>query len=527
MTYTSFSFCILFVILFLAYFILPKKFQWACLLVASYAFYYFAAGASVLFYLVFTTVSIFLLGLWLGKMNDRKNAELKSYDGDDKSVKSAIRKKAKKGKLLALLIGLITNFGILAALKYGNFIADNISAVFNTRTLSMDLLLPLGISFYTFQATGYLVDVYREKFQPDRNIAKFALFVSFFPQIVQGPIGRYDQLADQLYARHDFDIRRIKFGLQLILWGLFKKMVIADRIAMMSSYMLNHPHDYQGFEVAVLILAITFRIYADFSGGIDISIGIAQILGINLTQNFERPYFAVSIADHWRRWHITLGTWFRDYVYYPITLSKPFFAFSSWSRKHLGKQVGRLLPIALGTGISFFLVGVWHGAAWKFIAFGLYNSVIIMIGIIFTPLLKNLNERRRMVDTSKLSWRFFLIFITFILISIGKLITGAHSLSDAIYLFKSMFAEFNPWIFYDGTIYELGLTYPDFMLLIAALIVLFVVDLLHERGIQIREALDTQNLYFRWLISILAIFSIIIFGVYGSGVAHDFIYQQF
>jgi D-alanyl-lipoteichoic acid acyltransferase DltB (MBOAT superfamily) len=291
--------------------------------------------------------------------------------------------------------------------------------------------------------------------------------------------------------------------------------------------MLDHPSNYTGFEVVIGVLAITMRIYADFSGGIDISIGIAQIFGITLTPNFERPYFAVSIADHWRRWHITLGAWFRDYVYYPITISRQFFKFSTWARNHLGKYFGRLVPIAIGMGISFFLVGVWHGAAWKFIAFGLYNSVIIMVGMIFTPWLKEMNEKHHLVRTDRLSWRMLLIAITFVLIAIGKLITGARSLGQAIRLFRAMFSEFNPWIFYDGTVYELGLDYQELSIAVFGLVVLLVVDLIQENGIKIRETLETQNTWFRWLINVLAIFSTLIFGYYGTDMAQDFIYQQF
>ena len=282
-------------------------------------------------------------------------------------------------------------------IKYHTFAIENINAVIGVFTGKYDtiptfkLLLPLGISFYTFQSAGYIIDVYRDKYECCNNIFKFALFVSFFPQIMQGPIGRYDRLSPQFNEPHYFSLENTEYGLQLMLWGFFKKIVIADRIGVVADKVFLHPYDYNGIFVIVGVLAYCLQLYADFSGGMDVVSGAAELYGIKLDKNFRQPFFSKSISEFWRRWHITLGTWMKDYVFYPFSLSKKMMKFSKLMKKHFGTFAGKTLPICLADLLIFFLVGVWHGAAWNFVAWGLYYGIILIIEkYILSPVLDKL-----------------------------------------------------------------------------------------------------------------------------------------
>jgi alginate O-acetyltransferase complex protein AlgI len=440
--------------------------------------------------------------------------------------------KYKKIKWTIVFISLLINFGILAFIKYYNFFALNTMSIFSLfsgvyNVPILNLLLPLGISFYTFQSTGYVIDVFRGKIQPDKNIAKFALFVSFSPQIVQGPISRYDQLAHQLYEPHQFDYTRFKFGAQLVLWGLFKKMVIADRAAVIVDMVFNNFREYRGITILFAAMLYSVQVYCDFSGGIDIARGVSQILGITLTNNFERPFFATSITDFWRRWHITLSSWMRDYVFYPLSLSTPFTRLGKFSRKFLGKYLGRLFPTFIAMLITFLLVGIWHGASWKFVAYGLYNGVFIFSDICFAPII-NWTINKLKINTKCYSWHLFQILATFFIVSIGRYFSRAPRFLDALRMLKRTFTTFNPWVTMDGTFYNLGLDIKDFNLLMICIIILILVDLFQEKGYSIRDKLAQQNLVFRWSVYLLAIFSILIFGMYGFEYkAIDFIYMGF
>ncbi len=533
MSYISITFLAFVCVMFLLYFLLPKRMQWVVLLIGSYVFY-IAAGWKFVPFLVLTTVTVFLIGLWLGKTNDSYKADLAARkESLTREEKTVLKNRYIRKKRWILASGLILNFGVLAFLKYFNFFAENVTALFGKLHMDasvpqLELLLPLGISFYTFQAMGYLIDVYRGKYAPDRNLAKFALFVSFFPQIVQGPISRYDQLAHQLYAPHKFDYTRFKHGVELILWGYFKKLVIADRAAILTSYVLQNRADFAGLEIAVTVLVFMAQVYADFSGGMDISIGIAECCGIEMVQNFRRPHFAKSIAEYWRRWHITLGSWMKDYVLYPISLSKAFAKLGKKTRKWFGNYWGKQIPTCIAMGIVFLLVGIWHGASWKYIMFGVYNGGLIMLGILFSPLLENFNDKHKLVNTHTFSWGLFRLLTTFFLVFIGKYFALAEGFRAACSMLLSTFTTFNPWVLVDGSLYEMGLDANNFHLLILAIFVFFVVSLLQEKGYKLRESLDRQNIVFRWAVYLTAVYAVIIFGVYGIGFdAASFIYQGF
>ena len=301
MSFLQFNFWIFLCMLILAYYFLPKKLQWVCLLIGSYVFYMFA-GIKITGYIIFTTLSVWIGAVLISKINEKKENELiEKKEALTPEAKKNIRTLAKKKQRIIFWCVLLINFGILGFLKYFNFLSENITGLFNVATgnriepIMLGLLLPLGISFYTFQSMGYLIDVYNGKYKAEKNLFKFALFVSFFPQIIQGPINRFDKLADQLYESHKFDLKKFEYGLELILWGLFKKMIIADRAIALVNEVFNHYDQYGGGITILGVLFYSLQQYADFSGGIDVAMGVAELFGINMSINFKRPYFSISL----------------------------------------------------------------------------------------------------------------------------------------------------------------------------------------------------------------------------------------
>ena len=320
MAFASTGFLIFLLVGVIVYYLIPKKFQWIWLLILSY-YFYMCSGVKTLGLIITTTITTFLGGIWLEDITLKRDEWLKEHKADMSSEeKKAYKAKTKKYKRLILALILVINFGILAVIKYYGFTVDNINALLsgvfhmNVGLKRFDFLLPLGISFYTFQSMGYIIDMYQGKYKADRNLFKFALFVSYFPQILQGPIGRYNRLAHQFFEKHEFDLVRIQHGLQLMAWGFFKKMVLADRAALIVEEVFRYVHLYHGFTVLFGVLAYTLQLYADFSGGMDIVMGASEMFGVKLDQNFKQPFFSNSISDFWHRWHITLGTWMKDYL---------------------------------------------------------------------------------------------------------------------------------------------------------------------------------------------------------------------
>ena len=359
---------ILFVMAVLAlYALFPKKYKHIILLISSYIFY-ISNSKKLTFFLIVSTISIYFIALKIQDINDNLKTSLKTID--DKDQKRNMKKNAKSKQKKFLVFGIIVNIGILWFLKYSylfSYLLNNIS-LFKFHGISLPsfkFLLPLGISYYTLQAISYIVDVYRGQIKADKNFIKVALFLSFFPQMVEGPIGRYNKLANQLYEPHSITEKNLKYGFELILWGYFKKMVIADRIAIYANEVFNNYAQYNGIVILIGIICYTIQIYAEFSGGIDIVRGVASLFGITLEENFRRPFYAKSIDEFWRRWNITLGSWLRDYIFYPVSLSKATTKISLFSEKLFKKTyISKLIPVA------FSLLFVWLGnrnLAWSWI----------------------------------------------------------------------------------------------------------------------------------------------------------------
>lgn len=433
-----------------------------------------------------------------------------------------------------LILGIILNLGILIVFKYTNFFIENINTFTTNDIEYINLWVPLGLSFYTFQSIGYLIDIYRGKYKADRNLFKFALFVSYFPQIIQGPIGRYDQLSKQLYKRHCFDYQRIKFGIQRMLWGYFKKMVIADRVAIFvdevfTSFDPAKPDlpEYVGITVFLSALFYGIQIYADFSGGMDIVLGVSQIFGVELAENFKHPFMAKSVAEFWQRWHITLGAWMRDYLFYPLALSKPFANMAKRIRKICGNYIAKILPTCLASFIVFVLIGIWHGADWKYIIYGTYQAIFVSTATLLEPFYKKCRNFFK-INVQCRKWKIFQTIRTIFLITIGRFFSRADSANIAFDMLRATIKKFNPWILFDESLYKMGLTPPNFRLMLITIILLFLVDSIQESGICIRIEIAKLSIAERWILYFLGIFSIIIFGIYGLGYdSANFIYQGF
>lgn len=492
----------------IGYYLIPKRFQWIWLLIFSYI-YYASSGIKILFFLLYTTATTFGTGRLLDQINHKE-----------------LPKNEAKSRKRSVLIGcLLLNFGMLAVLKYTNFAIENINAIFQTGISFQKLILPLGISFYTFQSMGYIIDVYWGKYEAEKNPFRFALFVSFFPQLLQGPIGRFDRLARQLYEQHSFDLLKVQYALQLMLWGFFKKLVLADRAAVVVNQVFQNYTQYSGVTNIVAVLMYSIQLYMDFSGGMDVVMGVAALFGVELDQNFKRPYFATSITDFWHRWHITLGTWMKDYIFYPVSLSKWMGKFGKWSKKAFGKKTGRVVPICVANIIVFLVVGIWHGAAWKYIAYGLYNGLIIAISSLLAPLYRKGFEKFH-INPKSGAWHVVQILRTFLLVNISWYFDMAVSLSAAFAMMKSTVTGFTLTTLKDGSLMMLGLDKLDYMILAMGCLVVFLVSFLQERGIKIRESLGRRPLVIRWAVYGMLVFGIPMFG-YVMTTTGGFIYAQF
>ena len=413
--------------------------QWVVLLVASLGFYLFS-GWQNLFFIGVTALSVWLVGLRFDAL-DRLEGKLKR-DAADRAEKREVKRRVKQRKWVFLLLVMVLNFGILSYVKYWNVILGMLGAA--DGPIASHMLLPLGISFYTFQSIGYVIDCYFGKCPPERNFARFLLFVSYFPQLIQGPINRFDDLATQLYEPHRFDVHNARRALLLVGYGVFKKFAIADvLVSVVSNALDSIDASTPGCVIVYGIFLYAIYQYADFSGGIDMVRGVSQLFGIKMALNFRQPYFSVSIADFWHRWHITLGAWMRDYVFYPLALRPSMKSLTSWATAHLGKHVGRTIAGCIANIVVFFLVGLWHGAEMHYIFWGLYNGLLIASADLARPLFTWLTDKLR-VTVASAPYHVFRIVRTFVLVCIGYYFDRLMNAGDLSIAFYNTIFNFQP-----------------------------------------------------------------------------------
>ena len=493
MLFNSQLFLLFFPVVTLVYFVLPHRVRYLWLLAASY-YFYMCWNAKYALLLLTSTAITYGSGLLLHRTRSQ-----------------GIRR-------VWVALSVASNLGILFFFKYYDFAVSTLQRAANLlhlrlRIPAFDVLLPVGISFYIFQALSYTMDVYRQELEPERNFFRYALFVSFFPQLVAGPIERSTNLLPQMSQRHYFDADRVRDGLQLMLWGFFEKIVIADRAAIVVNQVYEHYQQIPSYGmVQILAAALLFsvQIYCDFGGYSHIAIGAAQVMGFELMDNFRQPYFATSIREFWHRWHISLSTWFRDYLYIPLG----------------GSRCGTLRR-RINLMITFLVSGLWHGAAWNFVIWGGLHGLYQIVGEWLAPAGRQLRQGLHIAQDSPLL-RAVQRLWTFLLVTVAWMFFRASGMRDLILLVQKALGHRDWYMLWNGALLKLGLDGVEMAVLLAAMAVLFVVDLLHEHKVPLRQRINAWPVPARWAVSMAGIAAVLLFGIYGAGYeAGAFIYFQF
>ena len=509
----EFLFAILPLIIIL-YNLIPKKnVRRVFLLIANLGFY-FILGTYRMIYLIISIISIYFGALYIKKYDDIKEKLLKKNDAD----KKLINEKIKKRKKLILLVTILLNVLFLVVFKYLGFFTMNINGLFDLLHIDynikvMKLLAPIGISFYTLSAISYIVDVYNGKINADKSFIKVSLFLSFFPQIMEGPIARFSDTADKLYESNKIKYDNFISGYQRIMYGFFKKMLVVDRINPLVSNVFDNYSSYSSFTIFLGALMYTVMLYMEFSGTMDVVVGVGKIFDVNIPENFRQPFFSKNVSEFWTRWHISLGTWFKDYIYYPISLSKPLKKLTVKARKSLGNHYGPLLSGSIALLVVWFLNGLWHGAGYTYLFFGLYHFVMIAGGNFISPVFLSICNKLHINRENKIFRVFQSLKMTFFII-IGEMIFRAETMKDIFGMFKGIFSKN---LFNGQELLNLGLDIHDYIIVFLTIIVVFVVSLLKEKNKDIIGYINNQKTWVKWTIFYIVILVIIIFGAYGPG----------
>ena len=490
MLFISFDFLIFFPVVALVYFLIPQKIKYLWLLLASY-YFYMSWNPEYAILIFISTAVTFLSGIAID------------------------RNKTEKSRKWAVALSFIINISILFFFKYFYFTIDNINAVraalkLPSITPRFDVILPVGISFYTFQALSYTVDVYRGDVTPEKNFFKYALFVSFFPQLVAGPIERSKNLISQVSEEHHFDYLRVRRGLVMMLWGYFLKLVIADRAAILVNTVYDNITAFDGAQISLATVCFAAQIYCDFASYSIIALGAAEVMGFRLMENFKRPYFAVSVSDFWRRWHISLSSWFRDYLYIPL----------GGNRKGKFRKYVNIM-------IVFLVSGLWHGASWHFVAWGAIHGLYQVVGGVTYNIRKKVRGTMKINEKSPDYLCVCRLFVS-VLVCFAWIFFRSNNIKEAYFAMVQIFTKFSAGSLKLGKIAELGMDKANVIVLLSAVVVLFVVSVIAEKDSAAFEKLEKRNFAVRWIIYLFLLFAVLIFGVYGPGYeASQFIYFQF
>jgi alginate O-acetyltransferase complex protein AlgI len=491
MLFNSLHFILFFIVVTAVYFALPHRFRWAMLLVAS-CYFYMAFIPIYILILIFTIIIDYIAALWIETSSGRR-------------------------RKMFLVASLVANCGVLAFFKYYNFLNDSLLHAFHLVGASypipgLNIILPIGLSFHTFQAMSYTIEVYRGTHPAERHFGIYSLYVMYYPQLVAGPIERPNNLLDQFKTPQAFDSDRVTAGLQLMLWGFFEKVVVADRLAPFVNQVYNNPSDYAGPSLVLATVLFAFQIFADFAGYSDIAIGASQIMGIKLMTNFRRPYFSKSVAEFWKRWHISLSTWFRDYLY--ISLGGNRVRASRW---------------LFNIFFTFLISGLWHGAKWTFVLWGALNGFYLIAEIGAAKAaqgLRRMAPNRPIINVPA----FARIGFTFAVTCLAWVLFRANTTSDAVYIFShlgtgwSALAHRATDVEFVRTAILLGHDKKEFLMALAAIAVLLGVHVLQERG-ALREKFASCPVPVRWVTYYAAVLIILFFGAFNT--TQQFIYFQF
>lgn len=532
MTITSISFLLFLFVVIITYYVIPwKKYQWCWLLFAS-CYFYLQTGTKNIVYILFTAFTTYLAAIWMQQLKGKQQHFFTVHKATlSKEDKKRLKQACNLKRRCIMIITMIMNFSVLCTFKYLNFLLAQITTLRNlfiqkeALSPSVELLVPLGISFYTFQTMGYLADVYWEKTDAEHNFGKVLLFTSFFPQITQGPISRYEQLSKELFKEHFFSYRNYSYGCQRMIWGFYKKMVIADLLApIIREYFANYSN-YPGISVLLGAFLYSIQIYADFSGYMDIVCGFCETLNIRMTENFERPYFSKSIAEYWRRWHISLGAWFKTYIYYPIAVSKWNHSLGKKLGNKLGTMVSKTMPASIALVVTWLTTGLWHGASWSYIVWGLVNGFFIIFSLWMEPFYEQIKIKLK-INQEKQGWKIFQVLRTFILITFIKVLPEVGTINDGIGFWKHIFTNHTiPLSFTEIIPTCTGISdLLNIFVIIVGICLIFITSMLQRRQ-SVRDQIAHLPTIIRWAIYTILVLFILVFGT-GSA-KENFMYAQF
>lgn len=522
MAYNSFPYlCIFLPLCWVAWAVLPQRYRPAALLGGSLVFYWLTAGTYTVWLLLAAALT-WALGLGLGRLQQLQEAALPGLDKPARKEAKHQFAALQRGMVTAGVIGLL---GLLIWLKYLPFLVRTLNSAlsllpFARQVAAPSFVQPLGLSFFTLMALSYLFDVRRGTTQPAEHYWQVLLYLSFWPHVVEGPFDRWAQISPALLNPPKPNYRAFTFGVQRILWGMMKKLIIADRANMYVKAVFDNWPSYSGSAVVVATLLYTLQLYAEFSGCMDMVLGAAECFGVPLTENFRQPFFARSVSEFWRRWHITLGAWLREYLFQPVIVSKPMMRFGKWCRTRFGAALGRTLPVWAGLLLTWLAIGLWHGAGWLYVVYGLYYFLLQWLGEVAEPTLLRLCPSLPQWRTRRW-YKLWQTLRTFVLVNFGMLLFRSNGTRAALEMLASLRRP------YEGSLL-IKLDAQDLWVLVIGALVLLAVDLLHERGIAIRESIARRPLPLRWAIYCGGMLAVMIFGAYGDN--YDpaaFIYAQF
>ena len=523
----------------LLYAVVPRKVRPAILLAFSYLFVWAISNWLIVF-LLLSTLIVYFVGRGMGVMLAQRDEQLAQVKKGKREIKNRCKQKMKG----VLVVGIVANFGILVALKYLGFFSQVATSLLSLLGLQVTLVAPrigitIGISFYTLMAVSYLLDVYRESVQADRNLARVALFLSFFPQIMEGPICRYSQTVPGLWAGEPINERNLSYGSVRIAVGIVKKFIIADRLNLYVEAVFNNYAAFDGGVIALAAILYTIQLYCDFSGCMDVAIGVGRIFNVQIPENFKQPFLSRTASEFWQRWHITLGTWFKDYVYYPVSLSKPVKNLTSKARKKFGNRYGPLMTSSIALFCVWLGNGLWHGAGSQYVFFGMYYFVLIVAGGFIEPSAQALAARFGW-NRESTPYKTFRIARTLVVIFIGELFFRANGLQAGLEMFGQIVGNFSLDTFtsgalFDGSIVEFrmntanrAMDAADFAIAAVFTALVFAAGFAREKGHNPIEWVCGKGIPVRIAALVLMLFAIVIFGAYGSGFAPvDPMYAQF
>lgn len=522
MAYNSFPYlCIFLPLCWVAWAVLPQRYRPAALLGGSLVFYWLTAGTYTVWLLLAAALT-WALGLGLGRLQQLQEAALPGLDKPARKEAKHQFAALQRGMVTAGVIGLL---GLLIWLKYLPFLVRTLNSAlsllpFARQVAAPSFVQPLGLSFFTLMALSYLFDVRRGTTQPAAHYWQVLLYLSFWPHVVEGPFDRWAQISPALLNPPKPNYRAFTFGVQRILWGMMKKLIIADRANMYVKAVFDNWPSYSGSAVVVATLLYTLQLYAEFSGCMDMVLGAAECFGVPLAENFRQPFFARSVSEFWRRWHITLGAWLREYLFQPAIVSKPMMRFGKWCRTRFGAALGRSLPVWAGLLLTWLAIGLWHGAGWLYVVYGLYYFLLQWLGEVAEPTLLRLCPSLPWWRTRRW-YKLWQTLRTFVLVNFGMLLFRSNGTRAALEMLASLRRP------YEGSLL-IKLDAQDLWVLVIGALALLAVDLLHERGIAIRESIARRPLPLRWAIYCGGMLAVMIFGAYGDN--YDpaaFIYAQF